>query len=362
VHGHDVGACGLLASGGTEAVLIAALAYRESARKRGITNPQIICALSAHPAIVKACHYFGMELIKVPLDPKTKALRAAAVRPYLTSNTVAIYASAPSFAHGVIDEIVELGELAMTRGIGLHVDNCLGGFLLSFMAREGLLAKPFDFAIAGVTSMSIDVHKYGCAPKGASVVAFRDPALRRLTYVPSTDGCEGLYVTPTIQGSRSGANIAAAWATLVHVGAKGYGAKAVAITECLEKIKAFVRKTPELQLCADADACVVPVCSDKLDVYALATHLEDKGWKVFTGQKPATVTFPVGDQTPAVVEQLLVDLGASVTYLREHPEFKAKGNAAVYGAAAATPDEVLDSVLRGYVDLTLKVKPRKTVA
>ena len=200
VHGREVGACGLLASGGTEAVLLAALAYRETGRARGIEAPQILCGLSAHPAIVKACHYFGIELTKLPLDPETMSLRASAVRPHIEAGrTVAIYASAPSFAHGVIDDIEGLGALALEHGIGLHVDNCLGGFLLSFMAREGMLPTPFDFAVDGVTSMSIDVHKYGCAPKGVSVCAFRDPTLRRSTYVPCADGCEGLYVTPTLQ-------------------------------------------------------------------------------------------------------------------------------------------------------------------
>ena len=357
VHGHEAGACGLLASGGTESVLLAALAYRETGRARGITEPQIICAISAHPAITKACHYFGIELIKVPLEPSSMSLRAAAVRPYLSSQTVAIYASAPSFAHGVIDAIEELGALALEARVGLHVDNCLGGFLLSFMAREGILAKPFDFAVPGVSSMSIDVHKYGCAPKGVSVVAFRTAELRRATYVPSTDGCEGLYVTPTLQGSRSGAIMATAWATMLHVGGAGYAAKAREISACHEKIKAFVKATPPLRLCADSDACTVPVCSDTLNVYALATLLEQKGWSVFTGQKPATVTFPLGDQTPALVDELLRDLGESVGWLLAHPDFKPKGNAAVYGMASVAPDAVLDSILRGYVDLTLKVKP-----
>ena len=194
-----MGAAGLLASGGTEAVLLAALAYREQGRKRGITRPQIVCGVSAHPAIVKACSYFGIELVKVALDPTTMRLTARNVRPFLTRRTVAIYASAPCFSFGAVDEIEELGKLAKSRGVGLHVDCCLGGVLLSFMQREGLFKPPWDFVVPGVTTISVDLHKYGYASKGASVTAFRDPALRRLTYVPSADGCEGLYVTPTLQ-------------------------------------------------------------------------------------------------------------------------------------------------------------------
>lgn len=357
VHGKEVGACGLLASGGTEAVLLAMLAYREQGRVRGIEAPEIICSLSAHPAVKKACHYFGIQLIVVGLEPSTMRLRAAAVSPFITRNTVAIYASAPSFSHGVVDPIEELGSLALSHGIGLHVDNCLGGYLLSFMQREGLFPAPFDFSVGGVTSMSVDVHKYGCAAKGVSVCCFRDTKLRQLTYVPSTEGCEGLYVTPTLQGSRSGATMAAAWATLVHIGCQGYAEKARATTACHRKIKEAVGKMPPLRLCADADATVVPICSDTVNVYALASLMDQRGWGIFTGQKPPTLTIPVGDQTPDYVDVLLKDLQESLTFLVANPSTKPTGNAAVYGSAASLPAEVLEGVLRGYVDLTLKVKP-----
>ena len=358
VHGEDVGAVGLLASGGTESVLLAALAYRELGRTRGISRPQIVCGLSAHPAIYKACIYFGIELIKAPLDPTTRRLTARAVRPLLTSRTVAIYASAPSFSFGVVDEIGELGQLAQRRAIGLHVDNCLGGYLLSFMSSEGLFARKWDFEVPGVTTISVDLHKYGFASKGVSVCAFRHAALRRLTYVPSADGCEGLYVTPTLQGSRSGATIAAAWATLLATGKDGYSHAARELHHATEAIKHAVRETAGVALCGNPDlANVAIVGEDGLCVYALATLMEKRGWGLFTGQKPPTLSIPVGERTPKLLPQLLDDLKQSVAYLRAHPETRAEGNAAVYGAAASIPDVILEDVLRGYVDIKLKVKP-----
>lgn len=359
LHGHEAGCVGLLSSGGTESVLLAALAYREHGRKvRGISHPQIVCGLSAHPAIVKACHYFGIELVKAPLDPTTMQLTAATVRPLLTSRTVAIYASAPSFSFGCVDAIEELGALAQSRGVGLHVDNCLGGYLLSFMQREGRFERAWDFAVPGVTTVSIDLHKYGYASKGVSVVAFRDAALRRLTYVPSADGCEGLYVTPTLQGSRGGAVMASAWATLLHLGEDGYRRSANQISDATEALKRAIRAMPQLKLCGDPTCAVVPMCGvGGLDVYALASLLESKGWGTFTGQKPATLALPVGDHTADHLDQMIEDLQASVAYLDAHPETRPSGTAAVYGAAAAIPDEVLEDVLRGYIDLKLKVKP-----
>lgn len=358
VHGHEAGCVGLLTSGGTESVLIAALSYREYGRKvRGITHPQIICGLSAHPAIVKACHYFGIELVKAPLDPKTMQLRASAVKPLLTSRTVAIYASAPSFSFGCVDAIEELGALAQSHGCGLHVDNCLGGYLLSFMSREGRFARKWDFAVPGVTTMSIDLHKYGYASKGVSVVAFRDPELRSLTYVPSADGCEGLYVTPTLQGSRGGAVMAVAWATLVHTGEAGYRRSANEITDATEALKAAISKIPNLELCGDPTCAVVPICGKNgTNVYALSSLMDKRGWGCFTGQKPATLAIPVGEHTPDHLQKLISDLKESAAYLAAHPDTKPTGNAAVYGAAASIPDEILEAVLRGYVDVKLTVK------
>jgi len=288
-------------------------------------------------------------------------LTAAAARPLLTSRTVAIYASAPSFAHGAVDEIEELGTLATAYGVGLHVDCCLGGYLLSFMQREGLFSRPWDFAVPGVTSISVDLHKYGYASKGASVVCFREPRLRRLTYVPSADGCEGLYVTPTLQGSRSGATMAVAWATLLYMGAAGYSQSARALTNAHEAIKKTVRETRGITLCGDPTLAVVAICGeDGLNVYVLATMLEKRGWGIFTGQKPPTLSIPVGERTPRLLEALLADLKACTAFCLENPGTKPEGNAAVYGAAAAIPDAILEEVLRGYVDIKLSVKPLAT--
>ena len=250
LHG-DASSCGLLTSGGTESVLLAILSYREMGRRRGIATSRVLAANTCHPSLVKACHYFGMKLTKIPVDKSSSfALTASAVRRYLTSDVVCIYASAPTFPHGVIDDIEDLGCLASSRGVGLHVDNCLGGVLLSYMDRQGCTPKHqlWDFQAAGVTSISVDIHKYGNASKGASVVAFRDPDLRRLTYVVVTDGCEGLYVTPTLQGSRGGAVIAQAWATMLRFGDAGYLQFAAEIHRSHMKCQEIINSVPGLQL------------------------------------------------------------------------------------------------------------------
>lgn len=174
----DAEACGTMTSGGTESILMAMKSYRDEARSRGIEEAEIIAGESAHAAFDKAAHYFGMKLVHVPVDPVTMRVDVAAVKAAITRNTVVIIGSAPGFPHGVVDPIEELAALAQARNVGMHVDACLGGYLLPFAARLGYDIPAFDFRVPGVTSISADTHKYGYAPKGASVVMYRDGHVR----------------------------------------------------------------------------------------------------------------------------------------------------------------------------------------
>jgi len=251
LHGEDCGAEGLLTSGGTESILIAFHGYREQARQRGIDEPEVICCVTAHPAIDKACHYFGMKLTKLSADESTLRLTRAIVEPSINANVICVYASAPNFPHGVVDDAEGLSALCVEKGIGLHVDNCLGGFWLSHIQKEGLgRSFDWDFKLAGVTTVSIDVHKYGFASKGASVVAFRTNELRAMTYVPVLDG-SALYVTSTMQGSRSGAIMAAAWGTLLYFGDNGYRESARKLHGLHREAMEAVRQTPGLRLACE---------------------------------------------------------------------------------------------------------------
>ena len=360
------GACGLLTSGGTESVMIALLAYRERARRADPSRTvfEIVAASTAHACCHKACHYFGLTLVAVPPDPETLRLTPAAVAAKLTRHTVAIYASACTFTHGVVDDVPGLAALARARGLGLHVDNCFGGFLLSHLG-ERYAGPAWDLSVDGVSSLSCDVHKFGCASKGCSVVAFSDAALRRASYCPRFDGAEGLYVTPTLQGSRSGGVVAQAWATLLHVGRGGFEAKARGLADARDAVVDFVReRVPELRLLADHDAtcpAVVPLGlapgSPVASVYAVAHHMAARGWNLPTGQKPACVSVLLAYQHAGpLLDALLADLRAAVDAAVAAPDAKLDGELAVYGAADAIPDELLDEACRLYVDVRMAVR------
>ncbi len=216
-------AAGTMTSGGTESILMAVKTARDWARvhRPQATEPEMLLPATAHPAFHKAAHYFGVRAVLVPpgADFRTDA---AAARALLNDQTILVVGSAPSYPQGVIDPITDLAALAQEHGILCHVDACLGGMLLPFLRKLGEPLPPFDFAIPGVTSMSCDLHKYGYAAKGASVILYRDRALRQFQFVAYSDWSGGLYGSPSAAGTRPGGPIAAAWAVLHYLGEEGY--------------------------------------------------------------------------------------------------------------------------------------------
>ncbi len=216
---------GLLSSGGTGSISHAMLAYREwAAKERDIRRPNVIKPETAHPAFDKACHLFGIDLQVAPVDPVTTQVDTGWVDAHIDADTVAIVGSACNYGYGTIDPIGALSDIALAHGVGLHVDGCLGGFILPFGQELGYDIPVFDYRHPGVTSISADTHKYGYALKGTSVLTFRDKALRDAQYFFLTDWSGGKYCSPGMDGSRSGGLLAATWASMVQLGREGYQA------------------------------------------------------------------------------------------------------------------------------------------
>ena len=212
---------GYLTSGGTESLLQAVKTARDVGRARGMARPRVVAAESAHAAFTKAADYFDVELVRVPVDDDFR-VRAGALADACTDETIMVVGSAPTYPHGVIDPIADIAALALERGILCHVDACMGGFLLPFLTELGRLDEPFDFRVPGVTSMSADVHKYGYASKGVSVILYRTHELARLQLFVTTDWLGGFYASTAMAGTRPAGPVAAAWAALMHIGYDGY--------------------------------------------------------------------------------------------------------------------------------------------
>jgi sphinganine-1-phosphate aldolase len=395
-------ACGLMTSGGSESVLVAVKAHRDAALARlGYADaddgeevvPAVVAAardgiilsvlagLSCHPALDKACHLFGLRLHKLRTDPVSGALAPSAVAAHLTPSTALVYVSAPGFAHGVIDPVADIASVAAAflqspwgkDGVPVHVDNCLGGVLTSFLvaaqneagAGGGALIPSFDFrAHPRVSTISCDLHKYGGAPKGSSVVAFRDPALRRFAYSATTTFPGGFYTTPALSGSKGGAAPAVAWATLVTTGAAGYAHAARVTAEVFARLVAGVAATPGLRLVGVPHACVVAFTGadgSGVSPYALAARMEERGWHLAQLQSPPALHIVVSERLAAprggrdgdVASCLLEDLracAAACVRAPSDPAYEGKGSAAIYGAAGVLPAGEVAKILLRYCD------------
>lgn len=351
--GQDI--CGTVSSGGTESIMLAMKTYRDRARQeRGITRPEMVVPITAHAAFDKASQYFNIKTVHIPVDETFRADMDAA-RKAITHNTIVIAGSAPAFPHGTIDPIAELSELARERGIGFHTDACLGGFVLPWAEKLGYPVPPFDFRLPGVTSMSVDTHKYGYAAKGTSVVLYRGKALRHYQYYTATDWPGGLYFSPTFAGSRPGALSAACWAAMVSIGTEGYTNATQKILETAKTIKAGVREIPGLRLLGDS-LFVVAFASEAFDIYKVLDAMSHKGWSLNGLHKPACVHLCVTlrHTQPGVVERFLRDLEAAVAQVQANPEEKGT-MAPIYGTASTMPMRGLVSdMLKKYLDLMYK--------
>jgi len=338
---------GMVTNGGTGSILHAMLAYREQARaERGIAAPNVIKAETGHPAFDKACHLLGIELRKVPVDPTTARADVDAVAAAIDAGTAAVIASAPNYGYGTIDPIAELSDLALERGVGLHVDGCLGGFILPWGKELGYDIPDFDFRLPGVTSISADTHKYAYGLKGTSVLAFRDRSLRDGQYFFLTDWSGGKYCSPGIDGSRSGGLLAATWAGMVALGREGYLTYARQIFETAFAMQDVVRAHPELRIIGAPTFCF-SFTSDAFDIYHVNDFMRTKGWRFNGQQYPNAIHMAVTrPQTrPGLVDEFAVDLGDAVAYAHEHRD-EAPKSGAIYGGIPGGPTSEADEFIR----------------
>lgn len=309
--GGDELVTGNMTSGGTESILMAIKTAREWGRARGIKTPNIVLPVSAHPAFPKGGHYFGVELKYVPVKKDFRA-DVKAMKRAINRNTVMLIGSAPSYPQGVVDPIEKIAALAKKRNILMHVDACVGGFMLPFVRATGRNVPTFDFSIDGVTSMSVDLHKYAYAAKGASVILFRNEELRKHMYYAFTEWTGGIYASPVMGGTRSGGVIAAAWAIINHLGFEGYTAIAEKVMDTTDKIRAGVKTIDDIHILGDPAMSILCVGSDTKDIYQIADELTAKGWHIDRQQNPPSIHLTIQHTHIESADELLTDLREAV--------------------------------------------------
>ncbi|XP_069877009.1 sphingosine-1-phosphate lyase 1 isoform X1 [Dipodomys merriami] len=345
--------CGCVTSGGTESILIACKAYRDLALEKGIKTPEIVAPQSAHAAFDKAACYFGMKIVRVPLN-KMMEVDIRAMRRAISRNTAMLVCSTPQFPHGVIDPVCEVAKLAVKYKIPLHVDACLGGFLIVFMEKAGYpLDKPFDFRVKGVTSISADTHKYGYAPKGSSVLLYSDKKYRSYQFFVDTDWQGGIYASPTIAGSRPGGIVAACWAALMYFGENGYVEATKQIIKTTRFLKSELENIKGIFVFGNPQLSVIALGSRDFDIYRLSNLMTAKGWNLNQLQFPPSIHFCITlvHTQKRVAIQFLKDIRESVTQIMKNPKAKTTGMGAIYGMAQAVVDRKLVAELSSiYLD------------
>ena len=353
------GVCGLMTSGGTESILTAIRATRDYMRAtRHIRRPEMIVAVSAHAAVYKAAEYFNIRIVRVPVD-KDFRMDADATARAIRKNTILIYASAPGYPHGTVDPVEKLGALAKKNGVCLHVDACLGGFVLPFIPSSKQSPLPmFDFRAPGVTSLSVDTHKYGLSQKGSSVVLYASSLLRQYQYTAVMDWSGGLYISPSQPGSRSGGLIAQTWASLLHLGRNGYKVMTEKICSAAARLRAGISQIRGLQVLGSDVTMVVAWGSTDplLDIYVVDDIMLTKGWHLSVLHTPAALHMCITPANLERVPELLSDLREAVDEAQNsNDEGISGGKAPIYGLAGALPDrDLVGDILKDVQDLMLK--------
>lgn len=321
----DENVVGNFTSGGTESLILAVKTARDfnRARRPHIGVPEMVLPITAHASFQKAGHYLDVKPVMVPVDPQTFRADPAAIRRAITPNTILLVGSAISYAHGVVDPIREIGQIALDHDLLLHVDGCMGGFLLPYFRRLGAPVPDFEFNVPGVTSISMDFHKYAFAAKGASVILYRNKELRRHQIYACSNWTGYTVINPTVQSTKSGGPLAAAWAVLNFFGDAGYMEIARQVLEATRRIADGVEKIEGLRLLGRPDMNLVAFTSDSVSVFHIVDEMRQRGWFVqpqlgFDSSKE-NIHLSVNPASVRWVEPLLADLRTCVEEARALP-------------------------------------------
>ena len=322
---------GNFTSGGTESIILAVKAARDCFREKrpDIAAPEMILPATAHAAFHKAAHYLDVKAVTVSVDPETFRADVEKVRGAINARTIMIVGSAPSYAHGVVDPIADLAALAKENGLWMHTDACMGGFLLPYFRRLGEPVPDFDFSVPGVDSISVDLHKYAYTPKGASLVLYRNKALRRHQIFACSGWIGYTIVNNAVQSSKSGGPMAAAWAVINYVGDEGYLEIARKKLAAVKKIAEGIGRIDGLRLLTRPDMCLISFTSDEVNVFHIIDEMNQRGWYIQPSlsfdNSPAHIHLSVSASNVGWEDELLKNLAECVQIARTLPEGELTG-------------------------------------
>ena len=322
---------GFMTSGGTESILMAVKAARDRLlAERQIRQPNMVMPTSAHAAFAKAGAYFGVEVRRVAVGSDWRA-DVAAMQSQVDKNTVLIVGSAPQYPQGVVDDIVGIAEIATDAQINCHVDACMGGVTLAYLQRLGENIAPWNLQVPGVSSISVDLHKFGYTSKGASVIMYASKHLRSFQGFVTDDWLGGVYGSSGVLGTKSGGSMASAWAVMHFLGDDGYLRLTRQAREATLQLATVIRNTPELVLRAEPEStllCFGAQDPSTLNVFAVADELSKRGWYVDRQTPPDSLHCTVNAIHHDKIDWFARDLHESVSIAIEQ---KTSGSVGTYG-------------------------------
>ena len=348
-------ACGITTNGGTMSIINAIYSYVNRGRKLGIKNPEIIISITAHCAFEKACEIFGVKCIKIPLDKKTYQINLSLVEKNISKNTICLVGSFPNFPHCVSDDIEKLSKLGIKYNIPVHCDCCLGGFLVAFHERAGINDTPlFDFRLPGVTSISADLHKYGLCPKGISLLLFSKHEYRRNLFFIYPHWPGSTYITPSFEGSRTGALIAASFAILTSMGKEFYSNNALEIYNAVKKVKEFIKKNCDLiEVIGNPFICGVSFTGKYIpNFYDMIT---EKGFAVNYLNSPEGIGFIFTSANVKNADNYMKTLKEINDKLKIEKPQKCSEVAKLYGLSYNLPIGIATGAIESYPDIILDI-------
>lgn len=324
------GATGSITSGGTESILMAVKTARDWARttKPQATQPEMIVPRTAHAAFSKAGALLGVKVVRMTESPGYRADLEGMARA-INANTIMLVGSAPPYPYALVDPLAELSALALEHALWLHVDGCVGGFVLPFVRELGHAVPDFDFLLPGVASMSADLHKYGYSGRGASVLMIRSEALAKYQGFHFDAWPAGVYYTANVAGSRNGGAVASSYAVMRYLGRAGYRQRVAAMLESKRRIGEGLVQIGGVGILGKPEGTHFSVVSDDMDMYALGDGLNDRGWLFSRGKEPRTLQLQLNARHGAIIDEFLTDVGA-VSALVRGGAIKSRGTGPVY--------------------------------
>ena len=347
--GGDADTVGCFTSGGTESIILAVKAARDYFRhvRPDIEKPEMVLTVTAHAAFHKAGHYLGVRPVLVDVDPDSYQPDLDDVRRAMTPSTILLVGSASCYGNGVVDPIEELGQLALDHGTLLHVDGCIGGFLLPYFKRFGAQVPDFDFQVPGVTSISMDLHKYAYAPKGASVVMYKHRDLRRHQFFAFANWTGYTMINTTVQSTKSAGPLAGAWAVMHYLGEDGYTRIARDLYDAKEKLVREIARIPQFRLVGQPQLPLVAFTSDTINIFHVIDKMAERGWYIQPalrlGKHPETIHLSVNPNNIPLLDAMLADLREAAIEVNAKPGSRA-GTLVAQTFGRMNPDRLSDKV------------------